>query len=894
MSLFRQLSRGLRVLTRRHDADEDLADEVQHFVDQATAEFVGTGLSLEEARRAAKLQVRSMDVVREEIREHGWENVIESFFTDLRYGLRMLRKSPSFTTVAVLTLALGIGANSALFSIVDGVLLRPLPYPHPEQLVTLHESKPNFPTGSISYPNFRDWQKNNHTFAAMAIARGYEFGLTGRGEAERVRAEFISSNFFDILGVKPLLGRTFAPGEDEIGAGAPIILVSEGFWRQKLGATPDILGQTLTLDGKSYTIVGVIPAKFDLITQSFISKQIYVPFGQWGNPWLLHRSAGLAIHGIGRLKPGVTLDQSRADMASVTDSLAAAYPADDKGVGATILPIKDDMLADIPFYLEVLLGAVGFVLLIACVNVANLLLARSKSRTREFAIRAALGARHGQLIRQMLTESVLLAFLGGALGLLLAHWGTRGALGLLPSTLPRSAEVNIDSRVLLFTTGISLLAGILFGLAPALKIARPDMLNRLKGGGRGYSVARQRTQNTFVVIEMAMTLVLLIGAGLMIRSLSALGNVDPGFRPDHVLTFGITLPASMSHESSDAIREALRQTEDVMKSVPGVQSVSLSWGAFPMSGDDEQFFWLAGQPKPTSIKDMNWALSYVVDSDYLQIMGIPLKSGRFFTQADNEHAPAVAVVDDVFARKFFGNQNPVGQRIRTTQSDNGEVQIIGVVGHVNQWGLDSDNSNSLRAEMYTPYMQLADGSFSIAANGTGVAIRYQGTDAPVFSAIRHALQRANSDNIVYDAQTMDSIISDSLAVRRFTMQVLGIFAALALLLSTIGIYGVLSYLVGQRSNEIGIRMALGAQRSDILRLILGHGARMAVAGIAVGLLTAFGSTRLMSGILFGIGASDPPTFVAVSALLALVALAGCYIPARRAMRVDPMVALRYE
>ena len=872
----------------------ELNEEITAHLRMATQERIVRGENPKHAAQSARREFGNAALIHETTHDQwGWR-WLETLLQDVRYGLRTLHKWPGFTTVAVLTLALGIGANTALFSIVNGVLLKPLPYPHPERLVTLHESKPNFPTGSISYPNFRDWEKNNHTFSAMAIARGSDFGLTGRGDAERVRAEFISSNFFDILGVKPILGRNFAPGEDEIGAAAPIALISEGFWKEKLGGAPNVLGQALILDGKSYTIVGVIPAKFDLTTQSFIPKQIYVPFGQWGSPWLTNRFAGLAIHGIGRLKPGVTLEQARADMTSVTNALAAAYPADDKNIGATILPIKDDMLANIPFYLEVLLGAVGFVLLIACVNVANLLLARSTGRTREFAIRSALGAGHGRLIRQLLTESVLLAIFGGGLGLLAAQWGTRGALALLPSELPRAAEVGLDLHVLLFTMGISVLAGILFGLAPAFKIVRNDLQKRLKEGGRGSSASRQATQTTFVLVEMAMTLVLLVGAGLMVRSLAALGNVDPGFRPDHVLTFGITLPAPMTHASPDAIRAALRQTEEVMKSVSGVQSVSLSFGAFPMSGDDEQFFWHAGEPKPSSESDMNWALSYVVDPDYLRVMGVPLKSGRFFTIQDNEHAPLVAVVDDIFARKYFGAHSPVGQRIRTMQSGNNEVEIIGVVGHVNQWGLDSDTSNSLRAEIYMPYMQLPGDSFPVAAAGTGAAIRYQGADAPLFSAIRRALQRANSDNIVYDAETMGGIISDSLAVRRFTMQILGIFAAFALLLSTIGIYGVLSYVVGQRSNEIGIRMALGAQRSDILQMILGHGARMAAAGIAVGLLAALGLTRLMSGILFGIGATDPLTFVGVSVLLILVALAACYIPARRAMRVDPMVALRYE
>ncbi|HKV27624.1 MAG TPA: ABC transporter permease [Candidatus Acidoferrales bacterium] len=885
----------LSSLFRRARIDGDMDAELRAHIQSRADDLERSGLPRAEAVRRARIEFGGYEKFKEECRDAVSAHFFETLFQDMRFALRTLRKSPGFTAVAVLTLALGIGANTALFSIINGVLLKPLPYPHPEQLFTLHESKPNFPTGSISYPNFRDWQKNNRTFSAMAIARGYNFSFTGKGEAERVRAEFITSDFFSILGIKPLLGRAFGPGEDEIGAAAPLAIVSEGFWREKLGAAPGILGKSLVLDGKSYTVVGVIPAKFDVTTGSFRAAQIYVPFGQWGNPWLIHRSAGLGIHGIGRLKPGVTLTQAQADMAAVTSALTAAYPADDKGIGASVIPMGESIVGrQVRFFLIVLLAAVGFVLLIACVNVANLLLARSTARAREFAIRAALGAGTGRLVRQLLTESVLLAIFGGALGVLLASWGTQGALALLPSALPRATEVSLDARVLLYTTAISLLAGILFGLAPALKIARPDLQNHLKEGGRGASASRQRTQSVFVLIEVAMTMVLLVGAGLMIRSLSALWNVNPGFRPDNVLTFGLSLPPSLLHANPDTIRAAFRQTEDAMKTVPGVQAVSFSWGAFPMSGDDEFLFWFAGRPKPTTTSDMNWALSYVVDPDYLRVMGIPLKSGRFFTAADDEHAPTVAVIDDVFAHKFFGNRSPIGQRLRTTQSDNSEVEIIGVVGHVNQWGLDSDNTNSLRAQAYTPYMQLPEDSFAVAVSGTSVAVRYSGAAAPVYDAIHHALQRMNSENIVYGAGTMNEVISNSLAARRFSMQILGFFAALALLLSSVGIYGVVSYLVGRRSHEIGIRLALGAQRSDILRLILGHGARMAVAGIAIGLVAAFGLTRLMAGMLFGVGATDPVTFIGVSVLLIAVALAACYIPARRAMRVDPIVALRYE
>jgi predicted permease len=811
---------------------------------------------------------------------------------DLRYGLRMLRKNAGFTAVAVLTLALGIGANTALFSVVNGVLLNPLPFRNPDQLVALSESKPNFAQGSISYPNFLDWQKDNHTFSAMAITRGYAFSLTGMGEAEQVNAEFTSSDFFPLLGVKPVLGRTFAPGEDLVGAG-PVALISAGFWQRKFSGTPDVLGKSITLNGKGYTVIGVIPASFHLLAPSFRDSELYVPIGQWNNNLLLNRGAGLGIHGFGRLKPGVNIEQARADMDAVTRNLAAAYSDDDKGISANLVPLKERMVGNVQPFLLVLLAAVGFVLLIACVNVANLLLARSTGRMREFAIRSALGATRTRVVRQLLTESVLLAVAGGALGLLLAAWGTRTGLGVLPTALPRTEEIGLDARVLIFTMGISLLAGVLFGLAPALKTAQPDLQATLKEEGRGTSGTRHRAQGVFVVVEMAMALVLLIGGGLMIRSLTQLWRVDPGFDPRNVLTFSLALPPSMMNASPDAIRANIRTLDDKLASLPGVRAASLTWGAFPLSEDDERVFWLEGQPKPASENDMSWTLDYIVGPDYLKAMGIPLERGRFLSAHDNEHTPLVIAIDDVFARKFFPNQDPLGGRINI-DGFNAPAEIVGIVRHVKQWGLDSDDKRELQAQMYLSFMQMADEAMALVPAGMSVVVRSNSEAPALLDSIRHTSEQMSSEQVIYSPQTMSEIISASLAAQRFSMILLGVFAALALVLASIGIYGVISYGVGQRTHEIGIRMALGAQPVHIVRLILRRGGMLALAGVALGLASALGLTRLMNSLLYGVRATDPLTFAAVAALLTLVALAACYIPARRATKVDPMVALRCE
>ena len=812
---------------------------------------------------------------------------------DLRHGLRLLRKSPGFTAVAVLTLALGIGANTALFSVVNGVLLNPLPFSQPDQLVSLHESKPNFEAGSISYPNFLDWQKDNRTFSALAIYRGYSFSLTGAGEAEQVNAELISSDFFNLLGVRPLRGRSFLPGEDRPGA-PPVALISAGLWERKFGSSADIVGKPVTLDGRSYTILGVIPSSFHLSLSRLQTSQVYVPLGQWNNPLLTNRNSGLGFHGIGRLKPGMTIEQARADMDSITRNLAAAYPDSDKGIGAKLVPLKQQIVGDVRPYLLVLLGAVGFVLLIACVNVANLLLARSTSRVREFAIRTALGAGQGRIVLQLLTESLLIALIGGLLGVFLAALGTRAALGALPAALPRAEEIGLDIRVLLFTIVLTLLAGILSGVTPAvLKTSTLDRHNSLKEAGRGISGARHRAQGAFVVVEMALALVLLIGAGLMLRSLTRLWGTDPGFDPHNVLSFSVSLPPPMMKASPDAIRAAFRDLENRFASIPGVQAESLTWEAVPMNLDDERLFWLDGQPKPASDNDMNWTIDYIVGPDYLRVMGIPLRRGRFLAPQDNVHSPRVAVVDDVFARKFFPSQDPIGKRLNFNSSP-GPVEIVGVVGHVKQWGLDADDTHPLRAQLYLSCMQMPDDYVAMTPAGAGVLLRFDRAATGLFDSIRRTSQQMSNEQVLFGLQTMDEIISGSLAARRFSMILLSVFAVLAVTLACIGLYGVMSYVVGQRTREIGVRMALGAERGDILRLILESAGRIAFIGVATGLAMAFAVTRLMSGLLYGIAATDLLTFTSVTALLGAVAVAAGYIPARRAASVDPMVALRYE
>ncbi len=808
---------------------------------------------------------------------------------DLRYGLRMLAKSPGFTAVAVLTLALGIGANTALFSVVNGVLLNPLPYWQPDRLVALYSRDANFTQSSISYPNFLDWVRDNRSFSALAAYREDDFNLTGMGEPERVPVEMISASFFPVLGVRPVVGRTFLPEEDQVGA-APVVLISGGFWKRKFGGTPDAVGKTLTLNGVAYTIAGVIPEDFHYRGNNFHRSDVYTPIGQWNDPTFRDRRTGMGMDAVGRIKPGVTFEQAKADMDALGRHLGEKYPEADKGTGITLLPLKQNIVGDIQPFLLLLLAAVGCVLLIACVNVANLSLARSTARTREFAIRAALGANRGRVVRQLLTESILLASAGGSLGLLLASWGTQAALKVLPAALPRAEEIRVDLRVLLFTFAASVLAGILFGLAPALKNSQLDLHGTLKEGGRGSSGARHRAQGIFVASEMALALVLLAGAGLMIRSLTKLWSVDPGFDPHNMLTFYSTFPPL---RSPNAIRATWRRMEDSLHVIPGVVAASLTVGSLPTQSDSELPFWLEGQPKPSAQAEMKSALFYLVQPDYLNAMRTPLKRGRFLSTADNENSPFVTVIDERFRQLYFGNQDPIGKRINFSIL-NVSAEIVGVVGHVKQWGLDEDSTSPIQAQCYFALTQIPAQFVSLLASNMGIVVRTAGSPTAQVGLIRRALDQINSQQVMYDIRTMDEIISESLAARRFSMILLGIFAALALVMSCVGIYGVISYLAGQRTHEIGIRMALGAERRHVLEMVLGEGAKMALLGVGIGLVAAFGLARFMANLLFGVSTYDPLTFAVVAGLLILVALAACYIPARRATKVDPMEALRYE
>ena len=814
---------------------------------------------------------------------------MQTLWQDLVYGVRILAKNRGFMLIVVLTLALGIGANTALFSVVDGVLLKPLPFRNPDRIIALFEHRLEFERASISYPNFLDWQRENRTFDALAAFRPDDFSLTGAGQAEKVHADMVSAEFFSILGVRLAAGREFSHDEDRQGAG-PVTVITSGFWKRKFGSAPDIVGSRVALDGTDYTIVGVLPANFHLSMWNFQDADVFVPIGQWNDVLFHDRDTAMGMDAIGRLKPGVTLAQAKADLGGIAARLATTYPQTNVGVGVTLIPLKDSMVGEIKPFLLVLFAAVGFVLLIACVNVANLLLARATVRAREFAIRTALGASRSRVIRQLLTESVLLSILGGGLGLILAAWGTQAAVGLLPQHLPRAEAIGFDGRVFVFAAAISIISGILFGLAPARRTAQPGLRTTLQEGGRGMSVARHRAQGVFVAMEMAMAMILLIGAGLMIRSLARLWSIDPGFNPRHAATFQVGLAPTMLSQSPAAIRATLLQLHDTIAAVPGVESVSLLRGGLPMLGDSDDPFWIEGKPTPLADSDKPWGLWYEVEPDYLKVMGIPLKRGRFFTAQDTESSPRVVVIDEALAAKYFPGEDPIGRHLVDVYV--GPAEIIGVVGHVNQWGL-RDNEG-IHAEFYIPFRQIPDRFVSRAARSVDVLMRSQQQPLALIEPIRQAIEQMNSEQVLYEVRAYDEVVASSIAAQRFSMVLLGTFAALALLLSSIGIYGVISYLVSQRTREFGIRIALGAQRRDILRMVLGHGANMALIGVALGLLGALGLTRLMSGLLFGISATDPITFLVVACLLTLVALAACYIPARRATRVDPIVALRYE
>jgi predicted permease len=878
----------LRSLFHRHETDQELDEELQYHLEQKTQQFITAGMNEQEARRAALLEMGGLEKRKEECRDARQVTWLQGLLQDVHYGLRILRKSPGFTTVAILTLALGIGANTAMFSVVQGVLLAPLPYSEPDRLVSVWQYNLTLKHAiSVSYPDFLDWQRDARSFQQMAAFDWQDRDLTSPGTPEHLSGKEISSGFLSTLSVKPIVGREFSPDEDKHG-GPPVVIISNRLWRNRFAASTKALGKSVTLDGVDYTVVGVLPEDFRIVGEE---ADVYVPPGQ-GDPLIYGDRTIHPILCVARLKSGITIAQSEAEMGAIQEHLDRLYPSADRGLGANVKPLKYEFVADVSGTLLMLLGAVGIVLLIACANVANVLLARSAARTREFAIRSALGASGARIVRQLVTESVLLSLAGGTLGLALAKWGVRPMLAELPNSLPRSQNIGVNGSVLLFALGISVAVGILFGLAPALQTSRADLQASLKAGARGSTSPHHRAHSSLVIVQMALTLILLVGAGLLFRTIRQLWEVNPGFDARHVIAFNVGLSPSATKTTS-GMRIAYQQLIERIRSIPGVKAAELTVLSPLSEHQNIGPFWVGSQ-EPASSAQAPRALFYWTGPDYLRTMQIPLLQGRYFTAADTASSQPVVLIDSVLARAYFLGRDPVGQSV--TIPHWGPVRIIGVVGHVRHWGLDERDAYT-QNQIYASINQFPDDWAPIFYRRLTVVVSTPLDAVTLMPAIKAAVYGASDDQTVYGVQVMQQALSRSLSSQRFPMILLGAFAGLALLLASIGIYGVISYSVVQRVHEIGIRVALGAEKRDVFRMVIGQGLRLALVGVAIGAATALILARLLSSfshLLYGVGASDSVTFLVVSAVLTGVGILACYIPARRAMRVDPMVALRHE
>jgi putative ABC transport system permease protein len=804
-----------------------------------------------------------------------------TFLQDIRYGARVLLKTPLFTMVAVLVVALGVGANTAIFSVVNAILLRPLPFEGAGRIVAVKSvnTKRGTTGGAHSFLNFADVRAQQQTLEAVAAFNDTTAALSGGDAPEQIVGIIATPDLFRVLAVKAQLGRVLTQ-EDERAGGSPVAVITDGMWRRRFGSDPNVVGRQVSLNGRGKTVVGVLGAgfRFPFVTDA---PEFFLPMDPASEMNVQRGASYLQV--LARLKPGVTIEQADAEARAIAARLEQQYPEDNANDTVSLVSAQEDMVGSLRRTLLVLLGAVGCVLLIACANVANLLLARAAGRGREMAVRVALGASRGRIVRQLLTESLLLAGLGGGLGLLFAMWGVDVLSSFAPASVPRFGEAGLDPTVLGFTVGATLLTGVVFGLAPALQASKLELNEALKEGGRSATEGsgHSRVRSLLIVSEVALSLVLLVGAGLLIKSFVRLRNTNPGFDPRGTLTASVSLP-SAKYADDDRVRNFYAQATERVARLPGVESVGAIL-PLPLSNNSMRTsFAVGGRPAP-SAGDRPVADARIVTPGYLRAMGVPLLRGRDFDARDGDKAPKVIIVNETFARRFFPGEDALGKRLNLGLNDI-DGEIVGVVGDVRHRRLDSEPG----AEYYVPAAQVPINQFSLVVRTRG------GDPAQLAGALRSAVKEIDADQPLYEIRTMSSLVADSMARQRFSMILLASFAGLALLLAAFGIFSVMSFLVAQRTHEIGIRMALGAQTSDILRLVVGHAMTLTVVGVCLGLAAAFALTRVLEGLLYEVKPNDPAVFGGLALVLSLVALAACLIPARRATKVDPMVALRYE
>ncbi len=875
MSWLNVLIVRLRALLWRDKVIYDIDEELRAHLELEAEANREMGMTPEEARLSAAKNFGNVASIRDLAYEVRGGGFMETVWQDLRYSARMFFKHPGFTIIAVLTLCLGIGANTAIFSIVNAVLLRPFPFQAPEQLVIVGEFVPG---GSVSYPNFADWRDDRNVFESASAVRSNEsYNFSGAGEPERLQGRLVSAGFLTLLGVKPFLGRDFLSEDDRPGA-TPAVMLSYGFWSRTFGNDQNIIGKTITLNNQGYTVIAITPQDFEF----GLPADVTIPVGLSAERFKV-RGGDPGISVVARLKPNVSQQQTESELNVVYTRLERQYPDTNTGRRGVLMPLHESFVGSVRQPLLILLGAVGLVLLIACANVANLLLVRASTRKREMSVRVALGANRWRIIRQLLTESLMLSTIGAALGILLAHWGTRFIASKLPDGIPRITEANVDLRVLLFTLGVSIVTGLLFGLAPALQASRLNLVDALKEGDRG-SVGRQHLRNVLVVCEVALTLTLLVGAGLLIQSFRRVLQVDPGFESENLLTMQV----SVNNPDGNQVAAFFKQWQENVRSLPGVKSVAISNG-LPLGGANHPVFFIQGRPLPEPGKAPG-AIRYTVSPDYFQTMGIELVKGRVFNAQDTPSTPLIVVIDEALAQ-HFPNEDPIGQRLSQTPSGP-FYEIVGIVRHVEQYNLDGQATRT--PQLYLDFHQFPAERWPGSVRRINLLTRTNVEPTSLAAAVRDQIAALNKDQPVFNVRTMDEIVSQSVAPRRFSMLLLAVFAVVALALAVIGIYGMLSYAVAQRTREIGLRMTLGAQRMDVMRMVIGHGMKLASAGVVLGLIASFALTRTMKNLLFGVSATHPVTFGSITLLLAVVALLACWIPARRATKVDPIVALRYE